>query len=127
MTDTTVSSYASMFKLLADEKRLHMLRYLQISGLCVCDLEVLLDISQPSASQHLRKLKAEGMITSHRHDQWQIYSINEAYPLYSMLRAVLEELPSAKKDVDELTEKGLRSRCSMQEIEIKLPEKAEAK
>ncbi|AOM83912.1 ArsR/SmtB family transcription factor [Salisediminibacterium beveridgei] len=123
MNHPDLTSQTAMYKMLSDEKRLHILRFLKVGGLCVCDLEVLLEMSQPAVSQHLRKLKQTGLITSHRHDQWQIYTLNEGYGHYDQLLSILDNLPSAKEQVDEITASGIRSRCSIEITEIRFLEK----
>ncbi|TVP88881.1 MAG: ArsR family transcriptional regulator [Alkalicoccus sp.] len=124
MKHPDLSSHAVMHKMLGDEKRLHTLRFLYEAGLCVCDLETLLDSSQPAVSQSLRKLKQTGMITSHKHDQWQIYTLNKEYAHYDQLVQILQQLPSAKEQVDEITASGLRTRCSIEITEIRFLEKS---
>lgn len=123
MQNADISTHAAFYKMLSDEKRLRTLRYLYETGLCVCDLEALLNSSQPAVSQSLRKLKQAGLITSHRHDQWQIYTLDENYILYDQLVQILEQLPSPRKQVEEITANGIRSRCSIEITEIRFLEK----
>ncbi|ADH98125.1 ArsR/SmtB family transcription factor [Salisediminibacterium selenitireducens] len=123
MQHPAITSKVSLYKMLADEKRINILRFLNEAGLCVCDLEALLGISQPAVSQHLRKLKQADIITSHKHDQWHIYSINDGYEHHQHLLHILNELPSAEKDVADITAQGIRSRCSIEITEIRFLEK----
>lgn len=123
MQHPDIQSKVTLYKMLADEKRMHILRYLKEAGLCVCDLEVLLGISQPAVSQHLRKLKQAGLITSHKHDQWHIYSIDSDYLHHDHLLGILSELPSAEQEVSDITAQGIRSRCSIEITEIRFLEK----
>lgn len=53
---------AENLKILGDKSRLTILTLLKERELCVCDIVDLLSISQPNASQHLRKMKAAGLV-----------------------------------------------------------------
>jgi ArsR family transcriptional regulator len=62
--------------MLADKTRLTILTLLKEKELCVCDIVEALEISQPNASQHLRKLKSAGLVTETRKGQWVYYSLS---------------------------------------------------
>ncbi len=62
---------------LADETRLRMLEMLtREDEICAQDFITLLDLSQSSASRHLRQLTASGYITERRRDVAKCYSLN---------------------------------------------------
>lgn len=62
---------------LADETRLKMLEMLtETDELCAQDFITGLDLSQSSASRHLRQLTASGYLTERRRDVAKCYSIN---------------------------------------------------
>lgn len=89
---------AEDFKLLGDRTRLTILALLKVSELCVCDIVELLGTSQPGASQHLRKLKAAGLLNETRRGQWVVYSLNvEDKP---HIRDVLEHLPDLRSRIE---------------------------
>lgn len=91
---------ADQLKLLGDKTRLTIVAMLNERSLCVCDIADLLQTSQPNASQHLRKLKAAGLVSETRKGQWIYYSLNvEDKP---DVQAVLNYLPSVKEKVDQL-------------------------
>ncbi|MCF8567075.1 metalloregulator ArsR/SmtB family transcription factor [Alicyclobacillus tolerans] len=56
------SDMAEIYKARADRTRLRMLALLAKDELCVCELVSVLHMSQPSVSQHLRKLKQVGLV-----------------------------------------------------------------
>ncbi len=67
---------ARWLKATADPTRLRMLHLLSRHGeLCVCDLQNALDISQSSASRHLRTLREVGLVTDRRQGMWMHYAI----------------------------------------------------
>lgn len=53
---------AEAYKMLADKTRLTILALLKEQELCVCDITDIIVMSQPNASQHLRKLKSAGLL-----------------------------------------------------------------
>lgn len=86
-----LTEMAELLKLLGEPMRLAILALLQERDLSVTELTGLLQASQPNTSQHLRKLKAAGLIRERKQGQWVIYSLNlEEYP---DLRIFLSQLP----------------------------------
>lgn len=68
-----------LFKALGDENRLRILNLLTYYELCVCELEILLDLNQSNVSRHLGKLKAEGIISWSKDAQWIHYKLSEEF------------------------------------------------
>lgn len=62
-----------LMKALADPTRLKILKLIMDTELCVCDLQALLQISQPAVSQHMAKLKAVGLVTERKVGMWTHY------------------------------------------------------
>ena len=84
-------SQAELFKAFADETRLKMLVILARHGeLCVCDFEGALGLSQSTASRHLRRLYAAGLVDHRRRGPWVHYRLRD--PLPPDRRAVLDAL-----------------------------------
>lgn len=100
---------AEVFKLLGDKTRLSIIALLNERELCVCDIVDLTGMSQPNASQHLRKLKTAGLVNETRKRQWVYYSLS--LPVKPYLRGILDHLPSMKDKVEAL--KG--NDCEVQE------------
>lgn len=59
-----------VLKLLGDKTRLTMVKLLEKQECCVCELVEVFKTSQPSVSQHLRKLKDAGLVKENRKGQW---------------------------------------------------------
>src|SRR5699024_11937311 len=55
-------------------------------------------VSQPSISQHLRKLRDVGLIEEERKGQWIFYSINKANEYYPFVESVLKQLDNIHSD-----------------------------
>ncbi|MDD3852789.1 MAG: metalloregulator ArsR/SmtB family transcription factor [Syntrophomonadaceae bacterium] len=65
-----------VFKTLGEPTRLKILRLLAERELCVCDLEEVMQISQPRISQHLKVLRQAGLVNERREAQRRMLSIN---------------------------------------------------
>ncbi len=72
------TAVSGMLKALADPLRLRMLSAIATDARgesCVCDLAELTDVSQPTVSHHLKKLKDTGLLLAERRGTWVYYSI----------------------------------------------------
>jgi len=70
-----ISRQSRFFGALADETRLRILRLLMIREMCVCEIMVALDLTQPTASHHLNLLENAGLVKSRKEGKWVFYSI----------------------------------------------------
>ena len=68
-----------LFKALSDENRLRILNVLMNDALCVCELEVVLGLTQSNVSRHLGKLKSLGLLRASKDAQWIHYRINDDF------------------------------------------------
>lgn len=71
--------YEQVFKALGEPTRLRIVRLLAEKELCVCDLEEIMDISQPRVSQHLKILKQAGLVRERKEGQKRICSFNQEF------------------------------------------------
>jgi ArsR family transcriptional regulator, arsenate/arsenite/antimonite-responsive transcriptional repressor len=70
---------AEVARLLADPIRVQVLDLLREADgeVCQCDLQPLFDVSQPTMSHHLKKLRDGGLIEVERRGRWAYYSMND--------------------------------------------------
>lgn len=68
-----------VFKALGDENRLRILNILMHYELCVCELELVLDLNQSNVSRHLAKLRQSGIINASKDAQWIHYKISDRF------------------------------------------------
>lgn len=68
----------AVLKLLANEDRLLLLCQLSQGEMCVSDLESALGIRQPTLSQQLSVLRAEGVVNTRREGKNIYYSVADA-------------------------------------------------
>ena len=83
---------SGLLKALADDTRLRMVALLSRGELCVCHIASALDVSQPSASQHLTVLRHAGVVDCRRQGSWIYYRMcDEQDPVRArILRAILD-------------------------------------
>ncbi len=63
------------FKALADATRLRIVKLLEVREMCVCEVMVALDLTQPTASHHLGLLENAGLVKDRKEGKWVFYSI----------------------------------------------------
>ena len=98
-----------IMKALGDETRLRILNLLSQGELCVCELEVLLDINQSNASRHLNKLTVANLVIFEKRALYVYYNMNkniyEEYPaLIAFLNKELCSLEKCKADLAKLAD-----------------------
>jgi len=93
LTPRTAESIADVFKSLADPTRVQMVHMLKAASepVCVCDFTAAFELSQPTVSHHLGKLRSAGLISSFKHGIWTFHALAEDLP--EPARAVLDLIP----------------------------------
>jgi len=64
------------YKALGDSTRLRIIRMLAVREMCVCEIMVALDLTQPNASHHLNILEREGIAKKRREGKWVLYRLS---------------------------------------------------
>src|SRR5699024_11183257 len=108
-TSIEIDKVADILKLLGNETRLTMLKILDDHDCCVCEFVEIFQASQPSISQHIRKLKDIGLVEEERRGQWIYYSINKDSEFYSLILKLLNLLPQQDEKLKELENKAHES------------------
>lgn len=106
-----VEKAANILKLLGDKTRLTMVGLLDHDECCVCEFVEIFEMSQPSISQHLRKLKDVGLIKERRNKHWVFYSLNKEHEVYPLVQSLLLNLPDQEEKLRALEADGLRISC----------------
>lgn len=69
---------AALFKALADESRLAILKQLREQGeVCACDFLACCALAQPTVSHHLKVLRRAGLVRAEKRGLWVYYTLNE--------------------------------------------------
>lgn len=71
----TADKQSRLFKALADETRLRILKLLEVREMCVCEVMVALALTQSTASHHLGILENAGLVKDRKEGKWVFYSI----------------------------------------------------
>jgi len=80
MTSEDAARLAAMLKAMGNPVRLQIVHMLSRYGgqACVCDVESLFDLSQPTISHHLKVLRNAGIIDSEQRGLWRYYFVRPA-------------------------------------------------
>ncbi len=74
-SEEDASKKSKLFKSLADVTRLRILGLLGAREMCVCEVMVALDLTQPTASHHLGILENVGLVKKRKEGKWVFYRI----------------------------------------------------
>ncbi len=76
------TSTADVLKALADPTRLTMIASLwrAQAPVCICDFTAAMDLSQPTISHHMAKLREAGLVDSEKRGIWVYYRLREGLP-----------------------------------------------
>lgn len=107
-----------IFKALSEESRLRILTLLMEREMCVCEIEVCLNMTQSNASRHLTVLKQSGILECNKKAQWAYYKINEKFKtehsdLWKYLQIKIKELPTYHTDYSESEKCKSQNLCSI--------------
>lgn len=108
-----MSDIVTIFKALADDTRVRVLKLLSRGELCVCEIAAALDMEQPRLSFHLRILKEAGIVVDRRQERWILYRLNDADMFLRFLFLAIQEKIStqqARLDLERLAAFGGREK-----------------
>jgi len=113
------------FKALSEPPRLRIVSLLACRGLCVSDLQRVLDASQPYVSRHLAFLRNAGLVCRNRRNGVDLYELNQSdtatHPFVTIVSELQLRWPVLQADREKLAqleaERGLRADRSRIEVE----------
>ena len=105
------------FRGLADATRVRMLNLLLHGELCGCDIQYVLEMSQPNVSRHLTYLKNCGLVMDRRDGPRIFYRLTEARPagtmhLFEFLRQACKGEEILQQDTRKLREAIQSGSCT---------------
>ena len=80
LDDDVAEHTASVLKALAHPARVRLvaaIRATEAGEACVCDLQPVVDLAQPTVSHHLKVLVDAGLLTRQKRGQWSWYALDE--------------------------------------------------
>ena len=81
----TMRKQSNLFKALSDENRLKILKLLELREMCVCELMIALDMTQPNLSHHLRILENQDIVHHRKKGKWAYYSLTNQKNIENMI------------------------------------------
>jgi ArsR family transcriptional regulator, arsenate/arsenite/antimonite-responsive transcriptional repressor len=105
-----------ILKSLSDENRLRIICLIfRKNGLCVCEIQEIIGLSQPTISFNLKKLEEAEIITHSKSGLWVNYSINEKLELNLMniISLLVNELKDDKKIKEDFIKAQIVSRLEI--------------
>ena len=80
-----VDELASVLRALADPTRLQIVLALRAADepVCICDFTAAFDLSQPTVSHHMAKLRAAGLVEVSRQGVWAYYRLRRDLPAHA--------------------------------------------
>lgn len=71
----TAKKNSKFFKALSDEKRLRIVKLLREKEMCICELMICLDMTQPNLSHHIQILENAGVVNRKKKGKWVYCSL----------------------------------------------------
>ena len=99
--------FIKVMKSLSDPNRIKIVKLLQQKGMCVCELQEALGISQPSVSKHLKILEEAGVVDYQKDGLWANYYLENTNnsPYVAAMLGNLEQWLDDDPQIVELLEK----------------------
>jgi ArsR family transcriptional regulator len=69
-----MKQFSRLMKALSDPNRVRVLKLLEAGPLCVCEIQDVLGLAQPTVSIHMKTLEEAGLVKKERQGTWMIYS-----------------------------------------------------
>ncbi len=65
--------FLRVMKALSDPNRVRIVKLLEGTALCVCEIQEVLGLAQPTVSSHMKILEDAGLVAKERQGTWMIY------------------------------------------------------
>jgi len=105
-----------ILKAFSDENRLKIICLIfRKSGMCVCEIQEIIGLSQPTISFNLKKLEEAEIITHSKSGLWVNYSINENLEpnLMNIISLLIDELKDDEKIKENFKKSEIVSRLEI--------------
>ena len=82
----TAKKHSKFFKALSDEKRLRIVKLLRVKEMCICELMICLDMTQPNLSHHIQILENYGIVNRTKKGKWVYCSLADRKLVDKMIK-----------------------------------------
>ena len=82
----TAKKQRKFFKALSDEKRLRIVKLLRVKEMCICELMICLDMTQPNLSHHIQILENCGIVNRTKKGKWVYCSLADRKLVDNMIK-----------------------------------------
>lgn len=70
-----MKTFIRVMKALSDPGRVRILKILEQKEMCVCEIQAVLNLAQPTISKHLKIMEDAGLVERHKDKAWVNYSL----------------------------------------------------
>lgn len=109
-----MKKYLRVMKAVSDPNRVRVLKILEGGPLCVCEIQEVLGLAQPTVSSHMKILEDAGLVQKERQGTWMIFSHSDgqdsvyASTMLTTLKDWLNEDAELQRMIEALPEAGCR-------------------
>ena len=102
-----MNAFIKVMKALSDPSRVKIVKMLQRRSLCVCEIQAVLGLAQPTVSKHLKILEEAGMVQHSKEGLWVNYTLTngESTPYAATMLGNLRHWLEEDREVMNLLEK----------------------
>ena len=102
-------SFVKVMKALSDPNRVKIVKLLQQKYMCVCELQVALNLAQPTVSKHLKILEEAGLVDYQKDGLWVNYFLadGKSTPYAASLLGNLRHWLNEDAEIADLMKKAI--------------------
>ena len=103
-----MKSFIKVMKALSDPNRVKIIKALQQKYMCVCELQAVLNLAQPTVSKHLKILEEAGLVDYKKDGLWVNYFLADGKnsPYAASLLGNLQHWLNEDDEIAELMKKA---------------------
>ena len=103
-----MKSFVKVMKALSDPNRVKIIKLLQQKYMCVCEMQAVLKLAQPTVSKHLRILEEVGLVEFEKDGLWVNYFLadGKSSPYAASMLGNLQHWLNEDSEIAELMKKA---------------------